>query len=168
MPPAQAPNVHTNDPGSGPSSNPFQTPEPSRDRRLTLQPQNFTSGGGQADIEAEKIARMKELLQKGDASIPKRSTTMQKLPAGGVASASFSAAGYVDYDAMSKKQPIRAAPTIVDDSQASLNIGGTSSVPAPVQSRVVFDGVAGLGLGLGNSQNRSSATGLELPQIGRR
>ena len=109
------PNMYTNDPGQGPTSNPFQTPEPSRDRRLTLQPQAFTSGGGQADIEAEKIARMKELLQRGDAEVPKRSITMQK-PVAGVASAKFSAAGYVDYDAMSKKQPIRAPTNIVDDS----------------------------------------------------
>ncbi len=52
------PNMATNDPG--PNSNPFQTPEqPNRDRRLTLQPQ---ATAAQADIEAEKIARMKELL----------------------------------------------------------------------------------------------------------
>ena len=54
----------------------------------------------------------------------------------------------MDYD-LGKKAPLRQ-PTNVDTS-SQLNVGGQSSVPAPVQHRVVFDGVAGLGLGLGGS-----------------
>ena len=50
-------------------------------------------GGGAADqaqIEADKIAKMKELLQKGDAAIPRRSTSVvQSKPLAGVSAAKF-------------------------------------------------------------------------------
>ena len=62
---------------------------------------------------------------------------------------------------------MRAAPATFTADNVSMDVGGSSSVPAPVQSRVVFEGVSGLGLGLG-SGSKQGAGSLELPEIGRR
>ena len=148
-----------------PASSAFQSPEPDVQRRATLQPHITQSAT--ADIEAEKIARMKELLKKGDAEIPKRSITTTVKPVNGVTGAKFQAAGYVDYDQVSRRQSMRAAPATFTADNVSMDVGGSSSVPAPVQSRVVFEGVSGLGLGLG-SGSKQGAGSLELPEIGRR
>lgn len=84
-----------------------------------------------------------------------------------ISGASFSAAGYVDYDAVKRKQsfisPLAEAEG-GEDAEAKTSFK-MSSVPAPVQHRVVFDG-ASTGLGLGTAQR--SNTGIELPAIGRR
>lgn len=86
-----------------------------------------------------------------------------------ITGASFQAAGYVDYQAPKRMNSLispMADNEGNDDDAEAKNSFKMSSVPAPVQHRVVFDG-ASSGLGLGTTPGRSN-TGIELPAIGRR
>lgn len=101
-----------------------------------------------AEIEADKVAKMKELLQRGDATIPKRTTSFKsnsRSPAAGGAmtAVNVQASGFTDYAQSSNNMSIKAAPAIRENHKEA----NASSVPAPVQSRVVFQGATGLGLG---------------------
>ena len=105
---------------------------------------------------------MKELLKKGDAEIPKRSISMNVAKPMGMQAAKFTAQGSVDYDLISKKSNVnQIAPDITEQKGSP-----KSSLPPPAQSRVVFSGSQGLGLGgIAPSSGGDSSF---LPSIGKR
>ncbi len=69
-----------------------------------------------AEIEADKVAKMKELLQRGDATIPKRTTSIKsnsRSPVtGAMTAANAQASGFTDYAQSSNNISIKAAPAI--------------------------------------------------------